>query len=82
MLWGQDQDYSNFVKDSITNGAKTAGQRPLSDFTSEKNAPRRIAFLQAAADKIVADLEVIAQAWSEDGLYKNAFLGKLKGDKC
>ena len=45
LLWGQDQDYSNFVKDAITNGAKTAGQRPLSDYVSDKNAPRRIAFL-------------------------------------
>ncbi|MGB6329225.1 MAG: imelysin family protein [Halarcobacter sp.] len=82
LLWGQDQDYSNFVKDSITNGAKTAGQRPLSDFTSEKNAPRRIAFLKAAASKIVADLDIIASAWAEDGLYKNAFLGKLSGENA
>ncbi|MGB3751316.1 MAG: imelysin family protein, partial [Arcobacteraceae bacterium] len=29
ILWGQDQDYSNFLKDGITNGALTAGQRPL-----------------------------------------------------
>ena len=79
LLWGQDQDYSNFVKDSVTNGAKTAGQRPLSDFTSDKNAPRRIAFLKAAAAKIVSDLETVSSAWTENGLYKNAFLGKLTG---
>jgi putative iron-regulated protein len=79
LLWGQDQDYSNFVKDSVTNGAKTAGQRPLSDFTSNKNAPRRIAFLKAASAKIVADLELVSSAWTKDGLYKNAFLGKLTG---
>ncbi len=29
LLWGQDQDYANFSDDSITNGALTAGQRPL-----------------------------------------------------
>ena len=79
LLWGQDQDYSNFVKDSITNGAKTAGQRPLSDYTSDINATRRFAFLKSAAAKIVSDLEIVAEAWEEDGLYKNAFLGKLKG---
>ena len=79
LLWGQDQDYSNFVKDSVTNGAKTAGQRPLSDFTSEVNAPRRIEFLKAASAKVVADLETVSSAWNEDGLYKNAFLGKLAG---
>jgi len=79
LLWGQDQDYSNFVKDSITNGAKTAGQRPLSDYISDKNAPRRIAFLKAAASKIVSDLQTVSNAWENDGLYKNAFLGKLSG---
>jgi len=79
LLWGQDQDYSNFVKDSVTNGAKTAGQRPLSDFTTNINAPRRIAFLKAASSKIVTDLELVSSAWTENGLYKNAFLGKLTG---
>ena len=79
LLWGQDQDYSNFVKDAITNGAKTAGQRPLSDYISDKNAPRRIAFLKAASAKIVSDLQTVASAWTENGLYKDAFLGKLSG---
>ena len=79
LLWGQDQDYSNFVKDAITNGAKTAGQRPLSDYVSDKNAPRRIAFLKAASAKIVSDLQTVASAWTENGLYKDAFLGKLSG---
>ena len=55
ILWGQDQDYSNFVKDSITNGPLSAGQRPLSDFTSDKNAERRLAYLKAASSKIVSD---------------------------
>ena len=79
LLWGQDQDYSNFVKDAITNGAKTAGQRPLSDYISDKNAPRRIAFLKAASAKIVSDLQTVTSAWTENGLYKDAFLGKLSG---
>ena len=79
LLWGQDQDYSNFVKDAITNGAKTAGQRPLSDYISDKNAPRRIAFLKAASAKIVSDLQTVTSAWTENSLYKDAFLGKLSG---
>ena len=79
LLWGQDQDYSNFVKDAITNGAKTAGQRPLSDYISDKNAPRRIAFLKAASAKIVSDLQTVTSAWTENGLYTDAFLGKLSG---
>ncbi|MFA6789837.1 MAG: imelysin family protein, partial [Arcobacteraceae bacterium] len=36
LLWGQDQDYSNFMKDGITKGEKTAGQRPITDFTTDK----------------------------------------------
>lgn len=80
LLWGQDQDYSNFVKDSITNGPLTAGQRPLSDFTSDVNAQRRLAYLQASAQKIVSDLETVAEAWNENGLYQAAFQGKLSGE--
>jgi len=79
LLWGQDQDYSNFVKDSITNGAMVAGQRPLSDFTSEVNAQRRLAYLNSASEKIVNDLSIVTKAWEKDGLYQAAIQGKLKG---
>ena len=77
LLWGQDQDYSNFVKDSITKGALTAGQRPLSDFTTDKNAPRRLAYLKASAQKIVDDLKVISDAWKTGDMtnYRAALLG-------
>lgn len=81
LLWGQDQDYSNFMKDSITNGAKTAGQRPLSDFTTDEFAPRRLAYLKAVTAKLVEDLQIVSGAWSNDvngntGLYKAALLNK------
>ncbi len=84
LLWGQDQDYSNFIKDEITKGAKTAGQRALSDFTSETNAQRRLAYLQASSEKLVADLELITSAWEKNvsgtkGLYQAALKGNLKG---
>lgn len=89
LLWGQDQDYSNFTKDAITNGAKTAGQRPLSDYTTDVNADRRKAFLIAASEKIVADLTTVNSAWSTTisadcskdatGCYRGALLGELKG---
>lgn len=85
LLWGQDQDYSNFLKDSVTKGPMTAGQRPLKDFTTNKNASRRLAYLQVSAEKLVADLEVITSAWEKKvdgkkGLYQAALLGKLTGD--
>mgnify|MGYP005990084139 FL=1 len=78
ILWGQDQDYNNFVKDSVTNGPLQAGNRPLSDFTSDKNADRRKAYLQAASQKIVNDLTVVASAWTkgDNTNYRAALLGK------
>jgi putative iron-regulated protein len=89
LLWGQDQDYSNFAADTITHGALVAGQRPLSDFTSDTYAPRRLQYLQAAADKLVQDLKIVAGAWSKSvsgdcdadatGCYRAALLGQLQG---
>lgn len=79
LLWGQDQDYSNFTKDSVTKGAMTAGQRTLADFTTDANADRRFEFLKAAAAKLVADLEVVTSAWEKNGLYQAALQGKLSG---
>ena len=87
LLWGQDQDYSNFLKDKVTKGAMTAGQRALTDFTTEKNASRRLAYLSASAEKLVADLELITSAWDKNidgnkGLYQVALKGKLTGDNA
>ncbi len=84
LLWGQDQDYSNFVADKVTNGAMTAGQRPLTDFTTDKFAKRRLDYLLASADKLVADLDLVKSAWDKQvkgtkGLYRAALLGKLTG---
>ncbi|MDQ2093712.1 imelysin family protein [Rhodalgimonas zhirmunskyi] len=87
LLWGQDQDYANMIEDTITNGPLTAGQRPLSDFTTDAGAARRLAFLQAAADKLVNDLATVASAWDDTvegdrGLYRAALLGQLTGDQA
>lgn len=84
LLWGQDQDYSNFLKDQVTNGAMTAGKRSLSDFTTAKNAHRRLAYLKASAAKLVDDLRLVTSAWETNldgntGLYRAALLGKLSG---
>ena len=89
LLWGQDQDYSNFVKDGVTNGATTAGQRPLTDYTADANADRRKAYLNSAAAKIVSDLKVVDSAWQKNvsadctkdatGCYRGALLSTLKG---
>ncbi|WP_211235689.1 MULTISPECIES: imelysin family protein [Psychromonas] len=86
MLWGQDQDYNNMIEDSVTNGAMTAGQRPLTDFTTDKFAKRRLDYLNAVAEKMVDDLSVVSGAWADNvsgdkGLYRAALLDKLTGDQ-
>ncbi len=87
LLWGQDQDYFNFAKDSITQGALIAGQRPLSDFTSDIHAPRRLAYLKATSAKIVSDLQTVKAAWEKElngnaGLYRAALLNTLTGNNA
>lgn len=90
LLWGQDQDYNNFAADTVTAGALTAGERPLTDFTEDSNAARRFEYLNAAADLLVADLETVNSAWVDGvsyngcatdmtGCYRSAFLGELSG---
>jgi len=90
LLWGQDQDYANFMKDSITHGAMRAGERPLSDFTDDKYAQRRLSYLKAASSKLVSDLKKVASAWSPhisdncavnaEGCYRGAINHLLKGE--
>jgi len=76
LLWGQDQDYNDFTADTITNGATTSGQRSVSDFTSASNADRRKAYLVAASELIVDDLQSMVDAWTAgSGSYREAFLG-------
>jgi putative iron-regulated protein len=87
LLWGQDQDYTSFVADTITNGPLTAGERPVSDYISEANSDRRKAYLNAAASKIVIDLELVASAWSKTlngntGRYRAALLNELTGENA
>jgi putative iron-regulated protein len=85
LLWGQDQDYSNFLKDGVTSGAMKAGLRPLKDFTTDKNAARRLAYLKVASEKLVNDLEAIKSAWEKNvdgtkGLYQAALKGQITGE--
>ncbi len=82
LLWGQDQDYSNFMRDTITHGALTAGQRTVVDYTTAANANRRKQYLNAAAALIVSDLGVMVSAWAKDDSnnYRAALLGKNVDD--
>ncbi|HIP55332.1 MAG TPA: imelysin [Sulfurimonas autotrophica] len=76
LLWGQDQDYNSFIDDTITNGPTKAGERPLSDYTTDSHADRRKDYLKAAAELMVDDLGKMVDAWSnQPGSYREAFLG-------
>ena len=54
------------MTDGITNGAMVAGQRALTDFTTDKNAKRRLDYLQAVTQKLVDDLELVTSAWKKE----------------
>lgn len=84
LLWGQDQDYNNMIEDKITHGALSAGQRPLSDFTTDPLAQRRLDYLSSVTEKLVNDLSMVSSAWNanvkgNDGLYRAALLNELTG---
>jgi putative iron-regulated protein len=66
-----------------------AGERPLSDFVSDKYAHRRLSYLRAASSKIVSDLKRVASGWSPnisdncsinfEGCYRAAVNNQLSG---
>jgi len=75
LLWGQDQDN--------TGREELAGQRHIEDYEAGNTdvsdtddfSDRRIAYLQAATDKLVDDLTIVRNAWdATNGEYRKAFL--------
>ena len=54
LLWGQDQS------------ATGPGSRPATDYTFARNAKRRGEYLQACADLIVQQLEVLVSDWAPE----------------
>ncbi|MEM1111025.1 MAG: imelysin family protein [Pseudomonadota bacterium] len=85
MLWGQDLNDNAMVTDGTdrdeavkTNGAgnlAAGGQRPVSDFTSDEFASRRLTYLQVVAEKLVEDLQSVAAGWADgvEGNYRDQF---------
>lgn len=62
LLWGQD----------LNGTGPGAGDRPYTDFVQDDgctggNCDRRAAYLKAATDLLVSDLEFMAAAWAEGG---------------
>ncbi|MGB0683701.1 MAG: imelysin family protein [Magnetovibrionaceae bacterium] len=74
LLWGQD-----------LNGTKAgAGNRPATDFDPANctggNCERRVAFLVAATDLLITDLEEMVAAWGPDGAARTDIAGKSAND--
>lgn len=61
LLWGQD----------LNGTGPGAGNRPASDFDTENcsaaNCERRVAYLQAATELLITDLQWIIEQWTPDG---------------
>ncbi|MEM1404631.1 MAG: imelysin family protein [Pseudomonadota bacterium] len=85
LLWGQDlnnngmvtvgTDRETAVKSNGAANLAAGGQRPLTDFTSDAGAARRLLYLQVATDKLIADLESVVDGWRDgvDGNYRDQF---------
>jgi putative iron-regulated protein len=85
MLWGQDLNNTAMVTDGTdrdeavksfgASNLAAGGQRPLTDFTSDSLASRRLTYLQVVVDKLIADLESVREGWLDDvaGNYRDQF---------
>lgn len=64
LLWGQDL----YVE--------SAGQRPLTDYTTAPNADRRKTYLKVVTDLLVEHLESLKDSWKPDSDYRTEFVKK------
>jgi putative iron-regulated protein len=63
LLWGQDQT------------AGSPGNRPVTDYTTAKNAERRATYLSLATRLLIDDLTSVRDQWDpETGAYRESFL--------
>jgi putative iron-regulated protein len=62
LLWGQD----------LNGTGPGAGNRPATDYSTAAHADRRAAYLSAATDLLVADLEEMVANWQQGGAARQA----------
>lgn len=51
----------------------SGGERPLTDFTTDTYADRRLTYLEVATDKLISDLTDVRDAWASGAEYRTAF---------
>ncbi len=62
LLWGQD----------LNGTGPGAGNRPATDYSTAAHADRRAAYLSAATDLLVTDLEEMVASWQDGGAAREA----------
>jgi putative iron-regulated protein len=62
LLWGQD----------LHGTEAGAGERPVTDYSTDANAKRRAQYLDAATDLLVTDLEEMVANWQDGGAARTA----------
>lgn len=62
LLWGQD----------LNGSGPGAGNRPATDYSTAEHADRRAAYLKAATDLLVSDLEEMVGNWQDGGAARAA----------
>ena len=74
MLWGQDlNEDGTQPEDANKPRDNTAGQRPLTDFTTDAHADRRFQYMEVVVNKLITDLEQVRDAWKKGASYRVAF---------
>lgn len=83
LLWGQDlnddaepttgDDREDAVKSHGAPNLARGGQRPLSDFSTDALAGRRLSYLKVAVNKLIDDLEQVRDGWKPGAAYRTAF---------
>lgn len=72
LLWGQDETNPNQLK---------AGQRPLTDYTTDAKKERRKTYLKVVTAILVKDLKKLVDTWASGGQYYKVFMA-LAEDKA
>jgi putative iron-regulated protein len=83
LLWGQDlnADQSADTKVNLRETGNldgdgllpTGGHRPVTDYTTDTYAARRITYLTVAVDKLIADLKSVRDQWVVGHAFRTAF---------
>lgn len=65
LLWGQDLNLNSQGEAAyIEDGKVISGQRPVTDYTTDSLATRRITYLETVTEILIEDLEFVAGQWA------------------